>query len=673
MELRDYLRIARRRWALIVGTVAVFAILASAYTAQVVPQYASDSTVFVSTTPGTSAEAYQGDLFSQQRVTSYADLMNGLKLAGRVVKDLHLDLTPAQLSSKISANAVPNTVLLDITVTDPSPTQAQLINQAVVNQLQKMVAQIETPPGKRTPLLKATVVDSPRLPSSPVSPKPVRNIGLALVLGLLIGFGIAVLREVLDTTVKDPRALHGLEDVPLLAGLALDSDVHKHPLISGLPPHAARSEAFRVLRTNLQFLDVDSTSKVFVVTSSVPGEGKSTTATNIAIALANAGKSVLLVDGDLRRPQVATMLGLENAVGLTTLLVGDVDLDDALQVHSQSGLRVLTSGAVPPNPAELLQTQAMHDLLANLRARFDIVIMDATPLLPVTDAALLSSLADGALVVVRHSRTTKEQLTGAIDRLGQVDAAVLGLILNMVPRKRGLGGEGYGYGYGYGYAPEEVPKARRRHARRAAATPVEESTADGDLGEHTEVDSLTGAPLSEEGASGLPPSVIDEESNADISAGDDVRDEGSEEPDSDEDSGASASEDSPSPANSPRVSRRHARASFDVLEHEDAADDGSEPDEETAETQESPEAPATSEDSAPTSSTDPGSARRRKRDRKGRRQARRAQTLRQAQGPESEALRQAQGSDAQGPDAQGSEDEEAEGEDTVGYWWRAGG
>ena len=315
----------------------------------------------------------------------------------------------------------------------------------VVKQLQGFIGELRLRQVK-VPLLKAGVVDTPRLPSTRCHLKPTRNLALALVLGLLLGFGLAVLREVLDTSVRRIHDVPSLRETPLLSALAFDTEVQKTPLINNLPSHAPRVEAFRVLRTNLSFVDVDHTSKAFVVTSSVPAEGKSTTAVNIAIAMASAGQRVLIVDGDLRRPQVASMLNLEGSVGLTTVLVGSSDLNEAIQVHTPSGLHVLTAGQLPPNPAELLQSKAMTELVSRLRTMFDIVVIDTPPLLPVTDAAVLASQTDGAVVVVRFGKTTKEQLGGAVDRLRAVDSAPLGVILNMVPTGRS-GSDGYGYGY----------------------------------------------------------------------------------------------------------------------------------------------------------------------------------------------------------------------------------
>ncbi|MBV9830860.1 MAG: polysaccharide biosynthesis tyrosine autokinase [Marmoricola sp.] len=438
--------------------------LAALITSQMTKQYSSTARVFVSTTASDSADTFQGSQFAQQRVASYADVVSGLELSQRVIDSLGLHMSALDLSKHINASVVPNTVVLKIDVTDPDPSQAQRIDQEVVSQLQTFVKEIETPPGQRLPLLKATVVDTPRLPTSPDSPKPLRNLAIGLVLGLLLGFGLAILREVMDTTVKRIEDVPSLRETPVLSALAFDSDVQRTPLISALPSHAPRAEAFRVLRTNLSFIDVDHASKAFVVTSSVPGEGKSTTAVNAALAMASAGQRVLLVDGDLRRPQVHTMLNLEGSVGLTTALVGQSTLEDVIQTHAASGLHVLTAGQLPPNPAELLQSHAMTDLLTRVRGMFDIVVIDTPPLLPVTDAAVMAAQTDGAVVVVRYGKTTKEQLGNAVERLHAVDSEPLGVILNMVPTGRS---GGYGYGYGYGDAPEGTGGRGKRAAQAA--------------------------------------------------------------------------------------------------------------------------------------------------------------------------------------------------------------
>jgi capsular exopolysaccharide synthesis family protein len=458
MELRDYLRLLRRRWLQIVAVALATTGAVVAYTLAVTPMYESSARLFVTTqTSDTASDLNQGGLFSAQRVTSYADLVSSRDLAESVIADLDLDLSAAEVMDHVNATVVPDTVNLEITYTGSSPSQTQAIAQSYSENLVDLVRELETPTGETDEPIKLTIVDSASLPATPVSPAPVRNVALGIVLGLLLGVGIALTRDLLDTTVTTQGDIEEQTDAPLLGGISFDPDTKERPLVTALESHAPRVEAFRVLRTNLQFVEVDNPDKIFVVTSAVPEEGKSTTSVNLAITMAQTGHRTLLIEGDLRRPKATQQLGLDHAVGVTTVLLGRVSLDDAIQRHEDSDLDVLASGTIPPNPAELLQSNAMADLLKQIRDRYDMVIIDAPPLLPVTDAALLASQADGALLVVRYGKTTKDQLAQAVARLHQVDARPIGVVLNMVPNKRRS--VGYGYGYGYGYAPEQPSDA----------------------------------------------------------------------------------------------------------------------------------------------------------------------------------------------------------------------
>jgi len=300
----------------------------------------------------------------------------------------------------------------------------------------------------------------------PVAPKPLRNLGLGLLLGLLVGVGLAVLRERLDTTVKSNAVLTELTSAPTLGTVVFDPSAKRAPLVAQAGGRSPRSEAFRQLRTNLQFINVDQPPRVVVVTSSVPDEGKSSTAVNLAMSIAQAGRTVLLVEGDLRRPRAAEYLGLEGAVGLTNVLVGQVGVDDVLQPWGVGGLWVLPSGSIPPNPSELLASQNMIELLDSLRTRFDVVVIDSPPLLPVTDGAVTAARADGALLVVRYGSTTRAQVSAAAAALHAVDAKLLGCVMNMVSPKDS---EAYSYAYDYSYE-DETPSRPRLDASRNGAS-----------------------------------------------------------------------------------------------------------------------------------------------------------------------------------------------------------
>jgi receptor protein-tyrosine kinase len=220
-----------------------------------------------------------------------------------------------------------------------------------------------------------------------------------------------------------------------MARIGYDRRVSANPVIGSHENDAARSEAFRILRTNLQFLDIDTPVKSLVISSAVADEGKSLTTAELAVVVAQTGQRVLVVDADLRRPRMAPLFGLSSDVGLTNALVGKIGVEECIQRHSQTGVHVLASGPLPPNPSEILQTKAAQQLLEKLTGMFDLVLIDAPPLLPVADAAILTRSVTGAILVVRSGKTTKDQLRQAAQRLEAVGGQLLGVTLNMTSRR----------------------------------------------------------------------------------------------------------------------------------------------------------------------------------------------------------------------------------------------
>lgn len=450
MGLQDYFKVFRARWLLIVCSALIGVALAALLTWRTTPVYSSSTGLFISTSQASDdSSALQGSQFSMQRVKSYARMVPRTAIMKRVIERLDLDETPTQLEKRVTASSELDTVLLNITVTDPSPERAQQIATTTAEVFIGYVGELETPPGTDEATVKATVVDDANLPQAPSSPNTVRNLGLGAAAGLLLGLGLAVLLDALDTSVRGRRELENLAGAPIIGAIPFDKGAADTPLVSDLDPYSPRVEAFRMLRTNLQFIEPGARTKTFIITSALPAEGKSTTACNLALTLADGGQRVLLIEGDLRRPRVAQYFGLVQDVGLTTVLVGRIDIDDAIQSTAVNGLDVVSSGRTPPNPAELLQSPAMSDVLTQLRGRYDVILIDAPPLLPVTDAAVLTAHADGAILVVRHGHTTQEQVRGAVEILAGVDTRPVAALFSMVPQ----GSSRSGYGYGYGYAP----------------------------------------------------------------------------------------------------------------------------------------------------------------------------------------------------------------------------
>lgn len=445
-----------------VAVTMVAAILgAVAITLLTTPLYQSSTRLFVSTAAGSSlSDMYQGNRFSQERVVSYAQLLMGETLAQRTVDKLGLDMTAGELQKNIKASAKLDTVLIDVQVLDTSPVRARDIANTLSDEFVALVRELETPEGGTRADARVVVEQRASIPSTPVVPNAPRNIGIGLLLGAVLGVGLAVMRDLLDNTVKDRETVESLTGTGIVGSIPMDKERRKQAAISFDSDNSAIAEAFRKLRTNLQFLAVDNPPRVIVVTSSMPSEGKSTTAINIALALAEAEHNVVLVDGDMRRPSLHRYLDLVGQVGFSTVLSGAASIDEALQKTRFPGLTVLTSGAIPPNPSELLGSQSARKLLTELRAQFDYVIVDSTPLLAVTDAAILAAGADGVLIMARFGQTKREQLTHAVGNLQSVGAPLLGAVFTLMPTR---GSSSYSYNYTY-YGQDVAQSSSKRKA-----------------------------------------------------------------------------------------------------------------------------------------------------------------------------------------------------------------
>ncbi|WP_458781214.1 tyrosine-protein kinase domain-containing protein [Arthrobacter sp. D3-16] len=490
LELTDYLRMLRVYWKAIVAFTLLATLTACGWTVLQPKIYSSDSSGIV-VTPGSDnvSLSLAGDSLAKAKVKNYESVAKSRLVADRVIASLELKTTADALLGAISVKVPLDTAEIRVTAQSTDPATAQRVADAWVNGLAAQVEAIETATPAETasepgteptldagPSATATAVrvlplGKAVLPTSPTSPNTKLNLALGALVGLALGAAYAVIRRHLDRRIRKAAEIEGIFGVPVIGTLPVDHRLDQKSTILDAGTAAevhdaggAMSEALRELRTNLSFLDVDQPPRIIVVTSSVQSEGKSTVTANLAVTMAAAGENVVVVDGDLRRPTLVDVFNLVPGVGVTDVLTGTAELADVLQPWGAlPNLSVLGSGRIPPNPSELLGSRAMKNML-NTLAEDAIVLIDAPPLLPVTDAAVLSRVADGAILVIRTGRTTQEQLAQSLGNLDKVKGRVLGAVLNYVPT-RGTDANSYYGTYTSAPGPASAAESQRVNTR----------------------------------------------------------------------------------------------------------------------------------------------------------------------------------------------------------------
>jgi capsular exopolysaccharide synthesis family protein len=460
VPLHHYLQILRKRWITVV-VVTFLCVLAAGIVSALTPAtYAAHATSFVSLTDagGASTSIAQSSQFAQSRVESYPEVVHSPEVLQPVIDDLRLDMTVQELDRKVTAVNPTNTVNLTVTATDHDPKLAGEIANGVADNMALVIPELEKPANGQATPVKVTVIRPAETPQYPVSPRKTLNLVLGFVVGLALGIVAALIREATDTTVRSGAELYDLTGLSALGSVRFDSSFRTQPLVA-MQPHGFGVEDFRTIRTTLQFVNVDAPPRQIVVSSAIASEGKSFTAVNLAITMAQADLSVCLVEADLRRPRAVGYLGLDGSLGLSDVVAGHYALDDALVEWNRGQLTVLPAGTTPPDPGQLLGSNAMEEVFAELRSRFDRVIIDAPPLLPVSDAVVLGGISDGVIVVARYRHVRREQFVMAVENLRAANATVLGTILTQVPSKlhQARYGDDYDYAHPTGQQTLEAP------------------------------------------------------------------------------------------------------------------------------------------------------------------------------------------------------------------------
>ena len=475
METRSMLRLVRHHWAVVVSCILLGVLAGWALVVAAPREYTASADVFVTVTGGASTgELAQSSNFSQLQARNFSAVATREVVLEPVIESLDLDVTISQLRRQISTSVPLNTSVITISATDASPERAAAIANSVSTYLAEVVPSLTPRVDGQSPV-RLQVIESAKPPTAPSSP----NVPLLLLTGLLAGLVAAavvvVLRGVVDARVRDKDQVTEITGLPVLGVVSFDRRAQRDP-IAVVKSGSRRGEEYRQLRANLRFLQAGEPHKVFSITSSRPGEGKSATAANIAAALAASGLEVCLVEADLRRPTLSDVLDLPEYTGFTDVLTGDITLDEAIVSWGPDDLKVVLAGSRPPNPSELLESAAAGAVLQRIRDRFDVTIIDCPPLNPVPDGAVLARTLGGVILVIGARVLRVRELRRAMDRLTAIGASVEGAVFNLSRSRED---------HRYSYSPTKAP-ARPAETDSADASPDTTQGGGGDRGRVTD-------------------------------------------------------------------------------------------------------------------------------------------------------------------------------------------
>ncbi|MDT0156345.1 polysaccharide biosynthesis tyrosine autokinase [Microbacterium sp. ARD32] len=424
-------------WAILLAAV-IGGALAYGYSALQTPLFHSSASVYFSMRSATSgSDINQGSAYTQNQMLSFAQLAKSAAVLEGVQDELagkNITVDDTQLRRMVAVSIPQNTVILDITVASAKPAVAAQVANLVAENLTDAVYEIAPKDTDGAPTIDARVID-PAVPAAfQSSPNKTQDAILGIVVGGLLAVLAITVWTLLDRRVRSVTALDEVTDLPVLGQVPYRRGGWETAAFLS-SPNGSAAEAHRQVRSALKFSAVERPIETLAVTSSVAGEGKTTSSVNLALAFVEMGQRVLLIDADLRRPNVAHVLGLENIVGLSTVLVDSIELQDAI-VSIPAELDVLVAGERVPNPAQLLASHRMTEVLAELRAQYDLLIIDTAPVLSVADATIISQYADSTIVVTNTRKTTRAQLERCLTALHAVGANLAGIVLNKVREQK---------------------------------------------------------------------------------------------------------------------------------------------------------------------------------------------------------------------------------------------
>ncbi|MGP5226454.1 MULTISPECIES: polysaccharide biosynthesis tyrosine autokinase [Micrococcaceae] len=423
----------KKRWYVVVATALLAGVMTFAYSATIPPVYQASASLFFSLRDGDSgADINQGLTYTQNQMLSYAELATSSSVLDKAYSNVNGQVSMNELRRSINVTTPQNTVILEVKARASSRDLSARMANSVADSLLDVVSEVAPADSSGKPTVVARVIEPAAPPRFQSAPNKSKNTVLGTFIGGILAFLGLFVSVLLDTRIRSVASLKSITDLPLLGTAERTPRSNDRRPVALRFPRGMATEKYRQIRAALRFTSVSRELRTLVVTSSIPGEGKTLTSLNLSLTMAEGVERILLIDADLRRPRVADYLGLEPSVGLTTVLVNGLLLSEAVQHFGDTRLDVLASGDVPPNPSELLDSRRMREVLAEAKKTYDIIIIDTAPVHSVSDASIISQEVDSTIIVIDSSKLRQAQLEQTRDILDAAGAHISGLVLNRV-------------------------------------------------------------------------------------------------------------------------------------------------------------------------------------------------------------------------------------------------
>lgn len=428
IRLDELIEALKKRWLMILSIVLISTVISIVFNFFIIkPKYEVNTKVFIGKEESDNQGYNQNDVLMYQKLMkTYSEAIKTKDLVSKSLSKIDSDLEVSDVLNNLTVETIVDTQILKIKYRSNYTEEAMDIVKAISEEFIKTSKEL-------VPNGKVKIIEEAELPKSPISPNKTMNIAIGFLIGIMVGISLAFILEFLDNTFKNKEQLARELELPVV-GLILKV-IKENIFIVEKDPKSIAAERYKVLRTNIQYSSFDKKCKVIVITSSEASEGKSVISGNLSLCMAQEEKKVILIDCDLRKASLHKKFGIPNLFGLSDVVAGKMDLHEVIYRYNEN-LAILTSGNIPPNPSEMLSSKAFERLLNTLRESFDYIILDTPPILAVTDSQILSTKADGTILVVKAEKTKRDTVRDAVGYLKQVNTNIIGTVLNMVDIKR---------------------------------------------------------------------------------------------------------------------------------------------------------------------------------------------------------------------------------------------